>query len=133
MKLIFEKDDKKTYELIVSNENIATFDSGNVHEVLSTFSIGKYAEWVCRLFAIDMKDEDEEGIGTYLEIFHKSPALLGDKVIFTSIFDKVEGESVYCDFLVETSGRLIAKGKTVQKIMKKEKINQSFLKISKNV
>ena len=133
MKLIFEKGDTKTYELIVSKDNIATFDSGNVHKVLSTFSIGKYAEWVCRLFAIDMKEEDEEGIGTYLEIFHKSPALLGDLVIFTSIFDKVAGESVYCDFTVETSGRLVAKGRTEQKIMKKEKINENLLKISKNV
>ena len=85
MKLIFEKGDTKTYELIVSKDNISTFDSGNVHKVLSTFSIVKYAEWVCRLFAIDMKEEDEEGIGTYLEIFHKSPALLGDLVIFSSI------------------------------------------------
>ncbi|MCC6721784.1 MAG: hypothetical protein IT243_06235 [Bacteroidia bacterium] len=133
MKNIFVSGDIKTFELQVGTENIANFDSGIVHNVLSTFSIGKYAEWASRLFVLEMKDNDEEGIGTYLEIFHKSPALLGEKVLFTAIFHKLEKNNVFCFFKAEVGVRLVAQGKTGQKILKKDLLNDKFLKLKTDV
>ena len=133
MKILFKNSDKKTYEIIVSSNDVATFESGNVHQVLSTFAIGKCAEWVCRLFAIDMKDEDEEGIGTFLEIIHHNPALIGEKVIFTGSFDKLEGNEIFCNFTSNVGDRIIASGKTRQKILKKDKIDGIFKQLNKNV
>lgn len=122
----------KTYEIEVNEQNFASFESGIVHKVLSTFSIGKSAEWVCRLFVIDMKENDEEGIGTFLQIKHHSAALEGEKVLFTGFFDKIEGNVIWCNFTAVVGNRLIATGITGQKILKKEKIESIFNKIIPN-
>jgi hypothetical protein len=72
------------YELVL-NEDCASFESGNVHPVYATFALGRDAEWACRLFVLEMKEAYEEGIGTFLTIHHKSPALVGSNVLFNSL------------------------------------------------
>jgi fluoroacetyl-CoA thioesterase len=130
MKNLFVKGDTKQFLREVTNDDIASFDDQAVHHVLSTFALGRDAEWVCRLFVIDMKDIDEEGIGTFLEIEHRSPAFVGDKIMYTGKFEEHNGNNVICSFCAEVGQRVIAKGRTGQKILKKEKINQLFTSIS---
>ncbi len=129
MKNPFLKGDAKKFERIVRAEDVAAFDSGEVHPVYATFALGRDAEWVCRLFVLDMKEEDEEGIGTYLTIIHHSPALLGQKVDFTGILKEVNGHEVIATFEAKVGDRLIAKGETGQKILKKEKLNYLLNKV----
>ncbi len=100
----------------------AEFDSGVVHEVYSTFYLAKDAEWSTRLFVLEMKEEDEEGIGTFIHVDHISPALIGSKIDFYAKLDEVNGNAVNCSFEAKCGGRLIAKGRTGQKILKKEKL-----------
>ena len=126
MRNLYKRGDTKTFDQLVGPEDMATFDSGNVHAVLSTFVLGRNAEWVCRLFVIDLKEDDEEGIGTFLEVEHKSPAFVGEMVNYTSIFEEQKGNTIICQFKAFVNDRLIAKGRTGQKILKKEKINQLF-------
>jgi len=130
MKSCFKQGDYKEFNQVVAINDIAIFDSGKVHNVLSTFSIAKYAEWVCRLFVIDLIDDDEEGIGIFLEIGHKSPAFVGDLVIYTGIFEVQKGNKIICRFTAKVGNRVIATGLTGQKILKKEKINNLFKSIS---
>ncbi|MCB9250942.1 MAG: hypothetical protein H6605_00605 [Flavobacteriales bacterium] len=123
---IFKPGDVKTFEREVLETDVAQFDSGMVHPVYSTFALGRDAEWVCRLFVIDMKEEGEEGIGTFLNIKHHSPAFIGEKVLFTGIFQELKGNNIFCDFKVNAGNRLIAEGNTGQKILLKEKIHSIF-------
>lgn len=107
---------------VVSNEDLATFETGNVHPFYSTFSLGRDVEWACRQFVLEMKEDDEEGIGTFLNISHKSPALLGDFVEIRAMLSELEGNTVNCSFVVMVSDRLVAEGTQGQKILKKEKV-----------
>jgi len=107
---------------VVSNEDLATFETGNVHPFYSTFSLGRDVEWACRQFVLEMKEDDEEGIGTFLNISHKSPALLGDSVEIRAMLTELEGNTVNCSFVVMVSDRLVAEGTQGQKILKKEKV-----------
>jgi predicted thioesterase len=126
MKQPFSIGDKKYYQKIVQPTDTAAFDSGAVHPVYATFALGRDAEWVCRLFVLDMKEVDEEGIGTYLEIKHEGPALVGEKVDFTAELLSIEGNSIICTFEAYVGNRKIAKGKTGQKVLKKQKIENIF-------
>ena len=126
----FKVGDSKMFSQKVSEKDIATFDTGNVHPVLSTFALGRNAEWVCRLFVLEMKEDDEEGIGTFLEIKHHNPAFVEEEVNYISFLDEIEGISVICSFEAKVGDRLIATGRTGQKILKKEKINRIFNSIS---
>jgi fluoroacetyl-CoA thioesterase len=129
MKNIFHKGDIKTFIHFVAKADTATFESGTVHEVYATFALGRDAEWCTRLFVLDMKEDDEEGIGTFVNIQHLLPALVGSEIIFTSTFEELKGNNITCSFEAMAGNRLIAKGSTGQKIIKKEKLQLLFSSI----
>lgn len=122
----FKAGDTKEFRKVVSVNDTATFDSGEVHPVYATFALGRDAEWACRLFVLEMKEADEEGIGTYLNITHHAPALLEEEVIFTSVLKEVAAHAVICTFTARVGSRMIATGETGQKILKKEKLEKLF-------
>jgi predicted thioesterase len=76
-----------------------------------------------------MLDEDEEGIGTFLTIEHKSPALVGDTVEITATLQRLEGNAVDCAWEAKVGDRVIATGTTGQKILKKEKVERLIASI----
>jgi len=108
----------------VTEADLATFETGNVHPFYATFALGRDVEWACRQFVLDMKDDDEEGIGTFLNITHKSPALLGDVVEIRAMLTELHGNTVNCSFVVMVSDRLVAEGTQGQKILKREKLDR---------
>ena len=126
MKSIFKIGDSKIFEKTVGHEDIAEFESGKVHDVYGTFALGRDAEWSSRLFVLEMKEEDEEGIGTFLNITHHSPALLGQAVAFKAVITKLEKNIVDCQVIASVGDRVIAECQTGQKIIKKEKLNLLF-------
>jgi fluoroacetyl-CoA thioesterase len=126
MKPLFKIGDRKTFEREVRAEDTATFESGKVHPFYATFAIARDAEWCSRLFVLEMKEEDEEGIGTFVNVKHLAPAFEGDKVIFEAVIDELRGNSVNCSFTARINERLIAEGRTGQKILTKEKITRLY-------
>ncbi|MCC5921130.1 MAG: hypothetical protein LAT68_13015 [Cyclobacteriaceae bacterium] len=123
----------KYYQHQVKEEDFAQFHGKVVHRVYSTFSLGRDAEWCCRQFVLDMKSSKEEGIGTFLEVKHYSPAFEGETVQFTASISYLspDEKEIHCIFEAKVNERLIAKGKTGQKIFKKDQINTHFESIKK--
>jgi predicted thioesterase len=109
---------------LVVDADLATFNDENVHPFFSTFALGREAEWVCRQFVLQMKDADEEGIGTFLNIRHFSPAFLGDTVEFIATVSVLEGHRIDCAFKAKVGDRMVAEGEQGQKILKKEKVER---------
>lgn len=129
MKELFKVGDKKHYTKTVRANETATFESGQVHPVYATFALGKDAEWSSRLFVLEMKEEDEEGIGTFLTVYHQSPALVGQEVTFEAEITKLEKNNIECKYTARVGDRVVATGETGQKILKKEKVNSLFASI----
>jgi len=124
MKEIFKEGDKKYFEKKVTESDLAAFPSGEVHPFYSTFALTRDAEWCSRLFVLDLKEEDEEGIGTFVEIYHQSPALKGSLVLFEATIEKLEKNEVICTIIATEGERTIAKGRTGQKVIKKDKLEK---------
>ena len=122
MKVPFQPGDTKLYRKLVTAADFARFDDGLVHAVCSTFSLAQAAEWAGRLFVLEMKAEDEEGIGTFLTINHKSPAFEGETVTIVATLKAVNDHEVICSYEARVGDRLVADGETGQKILKKEKL-----------
>ena len=127
----FKPGDKKVFTHLVTDSDIAAFETGIVHQVYSTFCLTRDAEWSTRLFVLEMKEADEEGIGTFIEVIHRSPALVGSTVDFFATLDAVNGHEVICSFIAKCGERIIAEGKTGQKILKKEKLERIMSSIEK--
>lgn len=124
MKRIFKAGDIKEYTTTVGPHDTATFHGSVVHPVYATFALARDVEWTTRQFVLDMKEEDEEGIGTYLEIRHLGPAFVGDTIIIRGRFETMVEDELICSFEAHVGRRIIARGKTGQKILKQEKINR---------
>lgn len=126
MKTVFKVGDTKQFTRIVRTEDTAAFESGEVHPVYATFALTRDAEWSSRLFVLEMKEAHEEGIGTFVNVRHASPAFVGHEVLFEAVIDELKGNEVNCSFTAKVNGRLIAEGRTGQKILPKEKIERLF-------
>jgi len=122
MKRIFSIGDKKVYTKTVSDQELAAFHGEVLHAVYATFALARDFEWSSRLFFIEMKEDDEEGVGTYLEIFHRSPAFVGEEVVVTATVEKLEGNELICRIEARVGDRLVADGKTGQRMLKKERL-----------
>jgi predicted thioesterase len=126
MKHIFRPGDIKKYKSIVKLQDLASFHGIIVHEVCSTFALARDVEWTTRLFVLDMIDDDEEGVGTFLQIQHQGPAFVGEEITFTGKYENLTGSELICSFEARVGDRAIATGKTGQKILKLEKIKSIF-------
>ena len=126
MKNPFKAGSVKVHTFTVSERDVAQFETGLVHSVCSTFKLAQEIEWSSRLFVLDMIEVDEEGVGTSLEIKHISPAFVGDRVKITAIFNTLINNELICDIEVNVGDRKIARGKTGQKILSKQKVSQIF-------
>lgn len=126
MKQIFKPGDIKEYKTIVKPQDVASFHGIIVHEVCSTFALARDVEWTTRLFVLEMTDEDEEGVGTFLQIQHQGPAFVGEEIVFTGKYENLTGSELMCSFEARVGDRTIATGKTRQKILKLEKIKSIF-------
>jgi predicted thioesterase len=126
MKDIYKIGDRKEFKRRVSLKDIASFDEGDVHQVYATFALGRDAEWCSRLFVLDMKEADEEGIGTFLKVQHHSPALLNEEVQIEATIQSLQRNELICAYIAKVGERIIASGETGQKIIKKDKLRQLF-------
>jgi len=133
MKQVFKIGDRIQFERSVRFlEDAASFEGKNVHPVYATFAIARDGEWTSRQFVLEMKEDDEEGIGTFVEVQHLASALIGEIVLFTAIIYELEKNVINCSFTATVGKRVIAIGKTGQKIIKKEKLNLYFESLKKN-
>ena len=122
----FKIGDIKVFEHKVDAEDFASFESGVVHKVYSTFALTRDAEWAGRLFVLEMKEADEEGIGTFVKVEHKAPAFEGELVEIRSVMTELSGNNIITDFEAKVGDRIVAVGTTGQKILKKEKVKDIF-------
>jgi predicted thioesterase len=126
MKSVFKPGDVKQYSFTVQAADVAAFHGAIVHPVCATFTLAREIEWTTRQFVLDMRGEDEEGVGTFLSIDHKSPAFIGDEVAITARVESLTGNELICSYKARVGDRLIAEGKTGQKILPKKKLDTLF-------
>ena len=125
----FQPGDVKTTTYFVRSEDFADFGpatGGLVHQVLSTFALGRELEWVARLFVLDMKAADEEGIGTELAIEHHAPAFPGETLTLTATFVALDGARLRCAVEARVGPRLVATGHTGQRIVARARLAARF-------
>jgi fluoroacetyl-CoA thioesterase len=117
---------QQEHRYTVQPQDVAAFHGEVVHPVCSTFVLAREIEWTTRLFVLEMKEDDEEGIGTQVSIDHKSPAFVGEEIIFTARIESLRDHELICSYKAMVRNRLIASGQTGQKILKKETLKRIF-------
>lgn len=126
MKAIFKPGDVKVYYKKVTLEDAASFHGEILHPVYATFALARDFEWSSRLFFLEMREDDEEGVGTFLQIEHQSPAKIGEEVTISATAESITGNELICIIEARSGDRIVATGKTGQKMLKKEKLKKLF-------
>lgn len=126
MKSSYKTGDTASIVHTVSAADTAAFGGVEVHPVYATFAVAREAEWAGRQFVLQMKEDYEEGIGTFVEIYHHAPAFIGEKVVFVATISLLEKNKIECTITAKVGERLIATGKTGQKIIDKNKLKSYF-------
>lgn len=132
MKNIFTPGDVKVHIFKVKEADLAAFGEEVVHPVCSTFALAREMEYASRLFIQDMKEEGEEGIGISITIEHLNPALPGEELEIFSKLIEIRKNELHCQVKVRVGERVIATGRTGQKILRKEKISTLFNSIRRS-
>lgn len=122
----FQPGDVQTYSLLVTPQDFAVLNGKLIHPVLSTFALGQALEWTSRQFVEQMLEAGEEGIGTYLSVEHRAPAFEGETVEFQAIFEELNGTELICRVEARVGERLVASGRTGQRIVSSERLLARF-------
>lgn len=122
MKQLFRYGDTKEFYKTVGKKDAAIFNGAMVHPYYSTYAISRDAEWTSRQFVLDMKEVDEEGIGTFVNVKHISPAKIGDEVRFIATIKSVVNNEIICTITAKVGMRLIATIETGQKILDEDEL-----------
>ncbi|GAA4369769.1 hypothetical protein GCM10023185_43710 [Hymenobacter saemangeumensis] len=125
----FQPGDVKTHHYTVQPADFADFGAesgGLVHAVLSTFALAREMEWAGRLFVLEMKEADEEGIGTELSIQHHAPAFAGETLTIQATFAALHGPALRCAVEARVGERLVASGHTGQRIVARARLAARF-------
>jgi predicted thioesterase len=123
MKRVFKPGDSKVIRYLVTDKDVASFHGVVVHPVCSTFTLAREIEWATRQFVLEMKESHEEGAGTHVSIDHRAPAFPGEEIVIQAWVETLNGNELICRFEARVGSRLVAEGKTGQKILPLEKIN----------
>ena len=125
-KNVYKVGDTLEYRRLISPEDVAEFHGEVIHPVYATFALARDAEWTSRQFVPDLCEENEEGIGTMLSIEHRSPAFIGEEIVFRAKVQTITQNELICVFEATVGDRLIATGKTGQKILKLDALEKLF-------
>lgn len=121
-----------THTYRVKSQDLAQFESGVVHHVCSTFTLGREVEWTSRKFVLEEVNDDVEFVGTYLEIKHLSPAVEGEVLDFTALVESFDGRELISSVEVRVGKRMIAMAKTGQKMIDKADFKENILRLARN-
>ncbi|HRK53323.1 MAG TPA: hotdog domain-containing protein [Cyclobacteriaceae bacterium] len=128
MKNLPNTGDIRVYRKKIVEADVAAFHGEVLHAVYSTFAMARDMEWSSRLFFIEMKEEDEEGVGTHLSIDHLTPAFVGEELVISAKVISLTGNELICSIEAKVGERIVAKGKTGQRMLKRDKLKKLFMK-----
>ena len=114
--------------ITVTEDMCPAFDGVIVHRVYSTWSMAHHMELAARKVLAPHLEQHEEGIGAHLSIDHVGPTPLGHTVRVVAEAVEVGPTTLVCDVhayhVRETGEKLVGKGRQVQRVLPKTKLQQ---------
>lgn len=111
----------------VTDEMCPAFEGVVVHRCCSTWTVAHQFELAARMVLVEFLEDHEEGIGSHISIDHKAPCPVGRTVRVRAELIEVRGTHhprVLCGVTAHDGDRLLATGKQIQVVMKKDYLTQ---------
>ncbi|MEK6642890.1 MAG: hotdog domain-containing protein [Planctomycetota bacterium] len=119
---------QKEVSYVVTPAMCPAFGGEVVHQVCSTWEIVHYMEVAGRMVLLDFLEPHEEGVGSHASCDHMGPAPVGSTVRVVATATDVSERELSCDCAAFRGDRMIAAGKTVQKVFPREVLERILKK-----
>ncbi len=116
----------QSHPYTVTEADYPVFDGHTIHPVCSSYVLAREFEWAGRRVYLSARPEGSEAFGTEVVIEHKSPAFLGEEITIRATPSGYERGFLYVDCIAQVGDRLIATGRTGQKVTSTEKVAALF-------
>lgn len=113
---------------VVTEEMCPGFDGQIVHRVCSTWTLVHQMEVAGRKVLMQFLEPREEGVGTHASCDHLGPAAVGESVKVIATAAEVSERELVCDCVAFRGDRMIAAGKTVQRVYPREVLERLLAK-----
>lgn len=110
----------------VSPADYPVFEGRVVHPVCSTYALAREFEWAGRRVYLAGRADGTEALGTMATVEHRSPAFAGEVLSITATPVSYERGHLIVDCEARVGERLIATGRTGQKVTSVEKAAALF-------
>jgi len=109
-----------TFEVVVTDEMTARLEGLVHHPVYSTFWLAYHAECAARKAIVPYFDEDDDAVGSSIEIKHLAMAPVGAKVVIEARVAAMNGKRIECEITAKWGETIIARGTQSQYVMSKQ-------------
>ena len=127
MKAGFEPGIVRELMFVVTEEMCPAFGGVVVHRCCSTWTVAHQFELAARMVLAAFLEDHEEGIGSHVSVDHKAPCPVGRTVRVRAELTEVSGgrhPRVTCDVSAYDGDRLLATGRQVQVVMRKNHLKE---------
>ncbi|MFQ5430291.1 MAG: thioesterase family protein [Phycisphaerae bacterium] len=100
------------------------FEGEVVHRVCATWTLVHYMEVAGRKILVQYLEPGEEGVGSHVSCDHRAPAPVGREVRMVATVTAATARELACGVEAFVENRLIATGKTVQRILPRELLSR---------
>ena len=108
----------------VTDDMCPDFDGVIVHRCYSTWSLVHHMEIAARKVLVDFLEDHEEGVGSHVSVDHHAPCKVGRVVRIRAELAELRRNRVICEVTAHDGDRLLARGKQVQVVMDKQRIER---------
>jgi len=122
----------REHSVVVTEAMCPAFDGVVVHRVYSTWSAAHHFEIAARMVLVDFLEDDEEGVGSHVSVDHLAPCPIGRTVRIRAELVEVVTDRhtrVVCDVEAFEGERLLARGRQVQIVMKKDILSKRIERV----
>lgn len=112
-----------TLDVTVTPDMTARVDGREIHPVYGTTALVAHVEAVCRRLLEPHLEPGEEGVVERVELLHRSPVAVGERVSLVATVASVQPTSLVCEVVVRQAGTIVARGSLEQRLVRTEEFH----------
>lgn len=117
-------------EITVTEDMHAAFAGQTVHELYSTSALVHDMEWAARKLIVPYLDDDEEAMGSHVEVSHLMLTLVGMKVRIRATISDIRDRKIVAEVEAFNMRGKIAKGTVTQALIDKSWLDKKMKEMS---